>query len=328
MKFYFFILFSSICFSQSISFQIKDNLTNKGIEYVSIDLLNGKGFYSNEVGLVVADFLGEKTIELSHVSYESRKINIDEIKDVVFLKQKVNQLNEIQLIQSGEKLFITKELEKSKSNKACLMGMYGFQIATLITIENEKQCYLNELTIPFKINDMLSQDNDDIKNPYSIIEFSFRNNINGFPSDTLIENPEFYFIDKKTLKKKLIHHSLLNKIKIPNEGVFCTITFLGKADENGNLILENPTRKSYYNGKEILFTKYLPLEIPLYIDTGKNKTFSRGSFSEKSVFKKITPPISASLELTNEERTEYINNKIEEMDNFKINIGYKLYYYE
>lgn len=328
MKLYFFILLSSICFSQSISFQIKDSITNKGIEFVSINMLNGKGFYSNENGFVIADFLGEKIIELSHVSYETKRINVSEIVNEVYLKQKVTELNEIQIIQSNKKSFISKELDKSKSNKACILGMYGFQIATLIESNTKKRSFLNDLVIPFKVNDMLSEVNNDFETPYSIIEISFRNNINGFPADSLIEKPEFFFIDKKTLRKEIIYYSLINKIMIPDEGIFCIITFIGKADENGQLILENPTRKSYYKDKEILFTKYLPIEIPLYVDNGKIKTFCRSSFNKNSLFRKITPPISAPIELNDEERADYLNKKIEEMDNFKINIGYKLYYYE
>jgi hypothetical protein len=328
MKFYFFILLSSICFSQSISFQIKDNLTNKGIEYVSIDLLNGKGFYSNEVGLVVADFLGEKTIELSHVSYESKKINIDEIKAVVFLKQKTTQLNEVQLIQSNKKLYTTKDIEKLNSNANCNLGIYGFQIATLIEVDDNMKYFLDELLIPIKVNNVLVGMSEDLEKPYSIIRIDFRNNINGFPSDTLIENSEFYFIDKKILRKGLISHTLSNKIIIPKEGIFCTITFLGKADENGNLILENPTTISNYKDREIVISKYLPIDISLYNDKGKPKTFSRSSFNKQSTFDRILPPISVPAELTENERTEYFNKKASEMENFKINIGYKLYYYE
>ncbi|WP_396150129.1 hypothetical protein [Flavobacterium sp.] len=314
--------------AQSLKFQILDSLTNSGIEFVSINLLNGNGFYSDEEGRVTADFSGVQTIELSHVSYENIRINTSEITDVIYLKKNIYQLKEIELSQSNKKKYLTEKLQRSNETSACGFGAYGFQLATLIKVNTKKKCFLDEVSIPIVLDKLWMKTNNNFDLPYSIVQISFLENNDGLPSDSLISNPEYFFIDKDVIKNEVIKFKLKSSIEIFDKGIFCSITLIGKADKDGNLVLESPIRRTFFRNKEVVLTKYLPLQIPLKIDQNGPISFSKNSFSKNSKFSKVRPPVSVSIYLSDEDRENRLEEITKEMNNFKINIGFKYHYYE
>lgn len=329
MKIITLLLTVSICFSQKLKFQIKDSLTHKPVEFVSIDLLNGHGFYANEYGEVNLNYHGIEKIQISHLSYETKQIEIKNISDVIYLSQKKNQINEIKITQGIKKVFLTHKKPKLKDHLFCDFGTYGYELAIPLKVEtSDQKCYLDEITIPIRVDDMWMKINNIEKNPLSLIKISFQENVDNLPSDSLLNEPEYYFIDKKTLQRKSIQHKLKKRVMIPKEGLFCLITFLGEANEKGELLIEMPTYKREINGKEIIFSKYQPLQIPIHEEVSEKITLSRNYFSKNSNFKKVFPRITTPSGLSKEETQLYLNNEINKMPNYNIELDYKFYYYE
>jgi hypothetical protein len=323
-----FLFTISFCFSQNIKFQIKDLITNEPIEFVSINLLNGHGLFANEKGEVNLNYTNIKTIELSHVSYEAEKIDVENIKSIVYLRQKANQLKEIELFQSLKKVYQSKKNIKAKDSLYCGFGAYGFELAIYINPELDKKCFLNQISIPITVDEHWMMLANIKEEPLSLIRISFLKSFNSKPIDSLLSEPEYFFIDNRTLKNKQIKYNLKNKLPLPIEGVFCVITFLGKADKKGNLIIEMPTYIVKTIDKEILFTRYQPLRVPINKTKNERIAYSRNSFINNSKFCKVIPPIAISANLSNEDRANQLEYKTEKMDNFTIDIGYEYFMYE
>jgi hypothetical protein len=328
MKVLLFLFTFSCCFSQQLKFQIKDVGTHQPIEFVSIDLLNGHGFYTNQNGEVSIDTLGVEKIVLSHLSFESKTFKIKDLVDVVYLKPKTIQLEEVKIAQNNKKVFITRKNEKQEESVHCDFGMYGYELAIPIKGPTEdKTCYLDEISIPIRIDEMWHYTRVE-KVPLSLIKINFAKNINDIESDSLLSEPEYYFIDKKSLRRKKIEHKLKKKVLMPKEGLFCVITFLGKADENGNLIPEMPTYTSRILGKDRILVKYQPIQVPIHAMEAYAMAYCRGSFAMNSKFGKAFPRTSSPSDLTIAETKAYMRDKVSKMPNYGVKIDYKYYYYE
>lgn len=329
MKYIFFLFLVTFSFSQKIKFSVKDSLTHKPIEFVSIDFLNGNGIYSDKNGEVIIDVNNIEKIKLNHSSYETKFILCKNISKEVYLNPKYNFIKEITVTQSLNKTYKTYKNLKQKENGFCDLGMYGYEIAIPINIAKQsKSCYLDEITIPIKLDEIWMAINNIEELPLSIVKISFVENVNNKPSDSLIGKPEYYFIDKRSIAKKRIQHKLKKRVLVPVEGLFCVITFLGRADSDGNLLLEIPTYKSKILGKEEIFTKYLPIQSPIFETPSENTAFSRNNFNLDSSFCKIFPRTSTPAGLTNEESKKYLKDKINQMPYFTAHLDFKYYYYE
>jgi hypothetical protein len=329
MKIALFFFTFSICFSQNFKFQIRDSITQKPIQFVSVNLLNGYGFYSNEYGEVNLYHLEVEKIQLSHLSYETKEIKIKNINDVVFLNLKTNAIKEVIITQGKNKVYISNKKSKLKDSLFCDFGTYGYELAIPIKIEiKDKKCYLDEINIPIRIDDIWMKINNIGEKPLSLIRINFSENFNNIPSDSLLTNSEYYFIDKKTLQRKSIQYKLKKRLLVPSDGLFCIITFLGKADVNGNLVIEMPTYKSKFLGKDFVYSRFQPLQIPILDADSEMLTFCRNSFSKNSMFNKVIPRTSTPQNLTKEETQFYLTDKVNKTPNYKVQIDCKYYYYE
>jgi hypothetical protein len=322
------LFFVSITFAQNVKFQIRDSITYEPIKFVSVDLLNGYGCYSNEYGEVKIDISDIRRIKLSHLSYKLKEIDIQNVPDIIYLVEKTIYLNEVIINNDVKKVFYSQKRQGFDENLFCGFGAYGFEIAIPLHSPIDNECFLQEITIPINIDKQWMKLADISELPLSLIRINFTKNLNDKPSDTLLFSPEYYFIDKKTLKRKAIIYELHNELIIPKEGLFCVITFLGKANVEGNLIFEMPTYKKNVLGKDIIFTKYQPLQIPIYNSKSKNSTYSRDSFLKNSKFLKVVPPISIPIYFNAEERATFLKSQLEIMTDYSVSIGYKFYYYE
>ena len=115
---------------------------------------------------------------------------------------------------------------------------------------------------------------------------------------------------------------------MPKEGLFCVITFLGKADENGNLIPEMPTYTSRILGKDRILVKYQPIQVPIHAMEAYEMANCRDSFAMNSKFGKAFPRTSSPSDLTIAETKAYMRDKVSKMPNYGVKIDYKYYYYE
>lgn len=110
-----FLCFSFITFSQSKQFTIVDAVTKKPIDLAQIvypDLELGS--ITNKEGNIKIP-LKEKDIHISHVNYQSKTISFLEFvkKDSLFLKPKINSLDEVVIYNLNIKEKITKILDKT-----------------------------------------------------------------------------------------------------------------------------------------------------------------------------------------------------------------------
>lgn len=323
-----FLIFYIPLFSQNIKFQVKDADSKENIEFVSVNLLNGTGFYTNGEGKVDADLSGVNTIELTHVSYESKKFEVSGIDSVIYLVPKVNFLKEIKIVGNGSKIYLSQGSSIEKEFTMFHFGTYGSQVAMLIKVDGKKDYFLDEVLIPIAIDNVWKKINNIKEDFATIIKLTFNKNEGGKPSDSILQSPEYVFIDKKMLRKKNIQFKLNSKLRIPEEGLFCTVTMMGKADDNGNLLFEIPTRKAVVNNKMVIFSKYLPVQIPIYTSNSQESDYARNFFGTDLKFYKIVPPILTPPYLNKEDSYQYVQDEAAKMPNYKVNISFKYYFYE
>lgn len=313
--------------AQEVNFQVLDEVSGLPIEYVSINLLNGKGFYGDKNGIVIYDFENIDSLEISHVSYISRTINTSEIADRLYLKPKDFALDEVILLSDKKKKQSEKEFEAPKINSFYDFGVYGGQIITKIASPKPLDVFLEEITIPLVYDEIWMQVNGIKKLPNVIIRVDFHQ-----VNDSLIQNPilesEYFVITNKQIKNGKVDLKLKNNPIISSEGILFAVTFIGKADENGNLIFENPNYISSIKGKNTIMTKYIPIQISLVLETGPLKSFVGNVFSENPNFFKIAPRISVAGHLNPAERRTAYLEKLDQMLNFTFNFKYKYYFYE
>ena len=100
-------------YSQNTKIVILDSISNLPIKYANVNFLNGFGVFSNENGSIMISDLTVNSIEISHVSYESKKIDLKKINNsIVLLKPKIIKLDEI--IIKKEKLKLLNTINSKK----------------------------------------------------------------------------------------------------------------------------------------------------------------------------------------------------------------------
>lgn len=328
-KIIFFLFISVFQFlnAQDLKFHVVDEISGLKIEFVSINLLNGKGFYGDKNGMVEYNFDGIDEIELSHISYFTKKIKVNSIGADVYLKPKDFSLNEVIIQNNKEKVYKELKLEHQKSDSFFGFGTYGIQAITKLENPTNKNIYLEEVYIPVQYDEMYMQVNKQSKISNVIVKIDFYE-----VNDTLAEFPitesNYAVITNKQIKKGIATIKLKNSIKMDTTGIRFAVTFIGKADDNGNLIFENPNYFSTFQGKSIKMTKYIPIQIPLLIEKNTLKTFTRSVFSENQRWIRIVPPISTPFSDSEEERMKKYEEKMNQYPNFTFNLGFKYYFYE
>ncbi|MFD2891349.1 hypothetical protein ACFS5J_04905 [Flavobacterium chuncheonense] len=312
--------------------QFLDSISNDRIGYVSIDLLNGNGYYGNSEGVTYLDTVNFKSVKFTHISYYDKLELISTMKDTVYLKPKEIALDEVVLTKyfTGKKVEITKSISKGKDSIFCAFGTYGYQIAQFIKFDDAKTYYIDEFSIPIKQDDLYMKINNIKEFSTFLVKLSFHENYNGLPSDNTITESEYISVGKSEIKKGVITYKLVKPIKFAKNGIFSIITFLGQTDNNGDLLLESPHRVlKDKKGKEILFVKYLPIKIPLKESKSDTvNTFSKLFFSKENIYTRITPPISIPMNLVGVDKKEYIENLKRDMPIYYIDFGFKYFYYE
>jgi hypothetical protein len=133
-----FLLFSSLCFSQenNIKGVIKDAETNEVIPFVNIIFkANDSDFLSGSMSNENGEFsLGkEKTVEFSHLNYETQNIELKETWNEIFLVPKVYILDEIITSNISGKDYLKSLIKdaKIKAVKNTKLSTYGREIVKI-----------------------------------------------------------------------------------------------------------------------------------------------------------------------------------------------------
>lgn len=301
-------------YSQNTKIIVLDSILNLPIKYANVNFLNGFGVFSNEKGNIMISDLNVNSIEISHVSYESKKIDLNKINNsIVLLKPKIIKLDEI--VIKKEKLKLLKKISlkpKIHSNyKEMFFSAIGLKLAFKIDPSDNKINILKSIEIPLikKTNDATKNFYPEKKYPYkTLIKIEILESINDKPGENLYDCNKYEIINSELLNDSFIS-TFEKNIKIPDNGLFVVVTFIGKVDENNLLIAEMPydINKKYPDGK---FIKWILPNIPISTRQNDNKTFFRFDYETKSNWKQIEKP--------------NIYNKNKEYAIFDIGIGYKI----
>ncbi|MCK8143401.1 carboxypeptidase-like regulatory domain-containing protein [Flavobacterium sp. I-SCBP12n] len=301
-------------YSQNTKILVLDSISNLPIKYANVNFLNGFGVFSNEKGNIMISDLNINSIEISHVSYESKKIDLNKINNsIVLLKPKIIKLDEIVIKKEKLKLLKTISLKpKIHSNyKEMFFSAIGLKLAFKINSSGNKINFLKSIEIPLfkKTNDATKDFYPEKKYPYkTLIKVEILKSIDDKPGEKLYDYNKYEIINSELLNDSFIS-TFEKNIKIPENGLFVVLTFIGKVDENNLLITEMPydINKKFPDRK---FIKWILPNIPITASDKNSNTFFRFDYGTESNWKQIEKPIN------------YDNNK--EYPIFDIGIGYKI----
>lgn len=309
------ILNSCFSYSQSRSLIVLDSVSKVPLKYASVNFLNGFGVYSDEDGQFTITDKTIASIEISHVSYDSKKISVSEINDtIILLTPKTIELNEI-IVKRIEKFKTAKSLTvKSQGHKdynKLYFSAIGLQLAFRIN-SAEKQSYLKNIEIPLlrEKDDATRKLYPEKKYPYkTLIKIEVLESVNDSPGEKLYDFATYEIIDSEKIKNSFIYE-FTEDIEIPENGLYIGVTFIGSVDESNSLIFEMPYSINSKYEKDLKFIKWLLPNIPIIERKSGMKTMYRFNYEKEPIWKQIEKP------------TIYFRNK--EYPIFDVSIGYKV----
>lgn len=314
LLYFLFILSINFSYSQSKKLIILDSISNLPVKYANINLLNGFGIFSNENGKLNISDINVKSIEISHISYESKKLDLRKKNDsVIFLTPKIIKLNEIVIAQKNLNIIksVNTKPKKHSNYKEMYFSSIGFKLAFKINAYENKINFLRSIEIP-----LFKKANDETKKLYSeklypyktLVKIEILESIDDKPGENLYD-----YINYEIINSDLINDSFVSifekNIRIPVEGLFVSVTFIGKVNYKNELIIEMPydINEKYPDGK---FTKYILPNIPIISRQNDTKTFFRFDYETEVNWKQIEKPM--------------IYDKNKEYPIYDIGIGYKI----
>jgi len=282
-----------IGFSLEISAQSKilvlDELTKEPILFATIIYKDNVGTFTNEKGLFLLDNKFDK-LTIKSIGYKEIIADIKEIKDTLWMSQEPINLEQVSVKQLSKKFFLSKVNMKTNNDfPKSYLSIVGNEISTLILGNtNSKKSYLKNIKIPTNsaILRVKTKDNTkakEVNEPFcSVFQIHFYENENGQPGQLLNYDP---IIIKITQKDDKYFQADLSekKIIVPTEGVFLGLLAIGRADENGNLLLENPYEdKLTQKGIIRIGLSIRPL-IPITDELEINNTYIRYRFKTDEI---------------------------------------------
>lgn len=291
----FFLFFSvSETVAQQRRLTVRDSITNETLPYASINLLNGFGLFTDESGQVALEKDTPKTIRITYVGYASKDIAIDELASpVVLLQPEANALSEVRVVNKKgggkRKEYAVKPHLHDNINKmywSSIGQQYAFYIPS-----TKKDGILKSITIPLIVKDIHQgmTETSFETHPYgTMVSLAFRSNLNQMP-DKELNNYE---------KKVVIHSNKVadhitvdfdQEIEMPEEGLFVTLTVVGKTDRQGTYQPEMPYAIQEFDRKKkakIILPNYALVEAPK-----GQLTYCRNIFSNGTKWERITRPM-------------------------------------
>jgi len=294
----FFFLFSFFeMTAQQHRLTVKDSITNEALPYASINLLNGFGLFTDENGQVVLERDAPKTIRITYVGYASKEISIDQLTSpVVVLRPEANALNEVRVVNSKKAKGKRKEYTVNPHLHDNINKMYwssiGQQYAFYIP-NTKKEAILKSITIPLIVKDIHQgmTETSFETNPYgTMVNIAFMSNSNQLPGGKLYDYE----------KKVVIHSGKVNEqitvdfeeeIDMPEEGLFITMTVIGKTNKQGMYVPEMPYAIRELPDRK---KKIIKIILPNYalVEAPKGQlTYFRNVFSDITKWERITRPM-------------------------------------
>lgn len=143
-KFLLFLLFSlpNIFYSQTISGNVKDSLSQNSIPFANIVLMSGTGIYSDNYGKFEIDIKNSiyDTLQISAIGYIPKKIALSKFKSKkniqinIFLEPYIEELNEVVINSKKNKYTKKLTLGEDRNGNIGVTSLIGYE--TCVFFEN------------------------------------------------------------------------------------------------------------------------------------------------------------------------------------------------
>lgn len=285
------------CFSQSRSLTVKDAVTNEVLPFASVNLLNGFGLFTNQIGEVTLEENTPNKIKISYVGYTSLLILIDElITNEVKLQPEENKLDEVEIVISKKDFkdrreFIVKPVIHDDIEKMYWSSI-GQQYAFFIPNSKENSRLLS-ITIPLITKDLHQGITETIfeTDPYgTMMKIEFMDVLYGLPNQKLYNYDKKVVIYSGKIKEK-ISIQFDEIIPIPKEGLFITMTVMGKTNDKGILKSELPYAVVDLHDRKKKIVKIILPNYPLVKEPKGVETFFRNVFNNEVKWNRINRPM-------------------------------------
>jgi|GEM_PF-1930984 len=298
LLFLIFFLFSAVgMFAQQRRLTVRDSLTNETLPYASINLLNGFGLFTDEKGEVTLERDAPKTIKISFMGYASKEIAVDKLTSpIILLQPETNALSEVKVVNSkkakGKRKDFTVKPQLHDNINKMYWSSIGQQYAFYIP-NTKKEAVLKSMTIPLIVKDIHQgmTETSFETNPYgTMVNIAFMTNSNQLPDKKLND-----------YEKKVVVHSgkvtnqmtvdFEEEIEIPEEGLFITMTIIGKTNKQGMYVPEMPYAIRELPDRK---KKVIKIILPNYalVEAPKGQlTYFRNVFSDITKWERITRPM-------------------------------------
>ncbi len=259
------LLFTNLLlgFSQNKTCIVVDSESKENLSYTAIQFLGNEfGFYTNKTGEFQLNEVKSDSIIITHIGFFTKKINVEDIKDTIFLKSKPLILKEVVLHNKKPK---EKKIGYNvKGENLSWHILSKTELTTLIKYNKEiENSYIKEIAIPINTEIFEEQKPGKWKKVSPEFESTFRvhiySNKNNMPNKRLLESLITIECNQKT--GNLIKINISEEhIEYPKEGVFIGVEMIS---------LDKNSKKS----------------LPSFMFTKKNKKYIYSVSFVKSLFK-------------------------------------------
>jgi hypothetical protein len=288
----FMLLVCALCTAQA-AFTVQDTLTKQPLPYVSVNLLNGYGVFSDEKGLVTIADAAVKEVGLSCLGYKPKTLALQGVSPVVNLQPQPLQLEEVVILASKKVKRKVKETKPKghQDNSYLYMSSTALQYAFLVEAK-EPESYLTGIALPLMEIAFEAEGNTGIFEPVpfkTLVKIEVLQNANGQPGVPLAGFEQLAEItNAQSLKRFDIAFN--EEIAVPAGGLFVQLTILGRATADGALTPE-PGYTAYKgaDGETRLWMKHCQPNFPLVERPKGPMTFIKEPFADNA-WKSISRP--------------------------------------
>lgn len=235
----FFLLKNLSFYSQTC--EVKDFLTKEPLPFANIIFDKIEGIYTDENGKFLLNN-SYKSIKISYVGYESYTAKVETLKDTIFLKPIIYNIEEVTITNSKNSLEKIGFLKSKgiKNIKSTPLNPKSEQIIVVLPI-NETIINSYVENIEFPLNKVKHYNKTDrlYKNAPAVIRINVYTVENNLPKEKIFSSEPIKFIMSN---KEIVSVDVSEKmIILPEQGLSFGIEMIGRINDNGEFVEE----KSY-----------------------------------------------------------------------------------
>lgn len=282
-----FLIVSCISYAQTT---ITDSLTQQGVSFATISFGNGYGIFANDEGLFVFTeklYPDVDSLFISALGYEDFKISTQRLPDVIYLKQKIDALDEVVLTAKIDRKFKEEKMKPYLDDDyyKCWLPTIESEIAVYFPNVGDALKKISKIHFPITLEssdwEKRNRSNAEKREFSTLFKVKFYSNDNGFPGKELTFETIVFIA---TEKDGDVHNLDVSNydIFVPKSGFFVSLQVMGYTDDHGKL-LPNKKYKEVKTASGIVKipTNFRPL-LPFTDKIPENKTFIKSVFSNNN----------------------------------------------